>query len=149
MKNFHANSWIPSRTTRGAVMIMVIVWLSVSTMMLMAILRQSISTTKQLRQREHLDQTRRLVHAGMDRAKSKLAKDENYQVENWNVTLESSTGQRNGRVDIVVHGEPGAIEVSAIFPAESPNPTTIRFSVMRTVATMKESANYSHLGIRS
>jgi type II secretory pathway component PulK len=79
---------------------------------------------RQLRGYDDQLQAMWLAESGLQRASARLARSADYPGETWAVSAESLTGDRDGRVEIVVQsvdGEPDVrrVQVTADYPTDS------------------------------
>ena len=114
---------------RGAVLVCVLVCLTITTLLLIALLKQTLHARRQLRIERNARQTEWLVQAGVERAAFRLAESAEYNGEQWELAADAIVGAAPGTVEISVNREqPGKVRVQIVaeYPAQS------EFSIRRT-----------------
>ncbi len=110
------------RPKRGAVLICVVACMAVATLLLGGMLKSTLLTKRQIRVERHLRQAEWLVQAGAERAAFRLARDGEYEGEQWSLAADAIVGTDPGSVSISVSQEStdqASVRVVAEYPAGS------------------------------
>ena len=109
------------RSRSGIVLVTVIVLTFVTSVLMVIWVRSAISRHQQSKRRAWELQALWLVEAGLERTAARLAEDQNYQGETWQIGAEELGGQRSAAVQIKIDVVPGSADlrlatVSATYP---------------------------------
>jgi hypothetical protein len=108
------------RRKRGVVLVCVVVCLAVATLLIGAMLKRTLLTRRQIRTEKHLRQADWLMQAGAERAAYRLAKDVEYNGEQWSLKADTIAGRKPGLVNISVRRESpdrASVRVVAEYPS--------------------------------
>ena len=110
---------LPVSNRRGSVLMFAVICVGVSTLILAAIVKQSIQNHKQTRVQEQHLQARWLAESGLERGVFQVRKDKSFTGETWRPKINSTPGQ----VQIQVTKDQGdsgfrTIRVIAKWPAD-------------------------------
>ena len=119
----HANRRQPPRR-RGAMLVVALACLAIVMAIVGVMLQGALRARRQLHVERDLRQVELLLEAGLDRAASQLAGDDDYAGETWKIPATDLLGRGDGEVVIVAarsgDAEPWRVRVAAEYPVGTP-----------------------------
>ena len=124
MQNSQSTVKNPQRR-RGAIMIVAMVALMLSSVLLASLIKCGVEQRKQLRFEQHRLQAEWMAESALSRALDRLKTDPGYRGEDWRIPPDELDGLHSGIVTITVKGadekpRTQIVSVEAVYPAGEP-----------------------------